>query len=158
MGGFSPLHNHISVNVQGFYESCHIGCVGVACLVHASNPLLFQFGLWDSLDGYSCRSKSSLSLNNSGIVTVAKICLHRPHTSIKIFTAGLALHSFSHPSERSHAIYSHATLVAQSKDLKLSSCWLGVMIGSKGISGYKQGCDIVWAWGINNVDGQWDWE
>lgn len=32
---------------------------------------------------------------------------------------------------------------AQSKDLKLYSCGLGVTIGSKGILGYKQGCDIA---------------
>lgn len=43
------------------------------------------------------------------------------------------------------------------KDLKLSWCGLGVTTASKGIPGYEQGCDIAWAWGINNVEGQWDW-
>lgn len=65
-------------------------------------------------------------------------------------------HGWCHTASLTPVSCSHSALVAQSKDLKLSSCGLGVTTWSKGIPGYEQGCAIAWVWGISNVDGQWD--
>jgi len=135
------MRNCISVNVGASYESHHIGCVCIACLVNTSNPLLVQFGLWDSLDGYSCGSQNSLSLNNS-------LCSYSCwDTSAQTSYIYQNLHGRAGVTQlHSPQWVSHSTLVAQSKDVKLSSRGLGVIAGSKGISGYQQVCDIAWAW------------
>lgn len=150
---FSPLHTCISLTVtrllcmRGVTEGVFAWHVWSTLATHCLSSLVYETH-W--MDTQAAQREAWAWTVLAELQVLRCVCTDFLHVSKSpwrgwCYTASLPPVSCS-----------HSTLVAQSRDLKLSSCGLGVTIGSKGISGYKQGCDIPWAWGINSVDGQWD--
>lgn len=87
-------------HVGALYERSHAGCVCMACLVHTSHPLLFQFGLWDSLDGYSGSSKRSLS-SSCRVQLLRYVCADFIHLSKSLW------HGWCYTASLTPAVFPH---------------------------------------------------
>lgn len=150
---FSPLHNCISLIVtrllcmRGVTEGVFAWHVWSTLATHCLSSLVYQT---HRMDTQAAQREAWAWTVLAELQVLRCVCTDFLHVSKSPW------HGWCYTASLPPVSCSHSTLVAQSRDLKLSSCGLGVTIGSKGISGYKQGCDIAWAWGINSVDGQWD--